>query len=94
MLSDVQAKSGRRYYEQNGLTAPSQPYDPSAVCLISKSLTDSLPLTAPLQMSQTLIGDVINDKERVLWFKSQNNAHVQGLQNADHRCLATTKPVY
>jgi hypothetical protein len=32
-------------------------------------------------MPQTLIGDVINDKEMVLWFKSQNNAPVQGLQN-------------
>ena len=45
-------------------------------------------------MQQTLIDDVINDKEGVRWFKSQNKAHVQGLQNADHRCLATTKPVY
>jgi hypothetical protein len=90
MLRDVRAKSGRRHYEQSGLTAPSQPYDPFEVCWISKSLTDSLPLTARLQTPQTIIGDAINDKERVLWFKSQNNAHVQDIQNADHRCLATT----
>ena len=66
MLRDIQAKSRRRHYEQCGLAATtSQPYDPFAVCRISKSVTDALPLAARLQMTQTLIAGVINDKEKV-----------------------------